>query len=582
MSSPRGGQPGRVAEPPEGGWGWVIVFDLFAINVLAMGILKSFGILSAVLQETFQASMEQISWIGSIMSCVRLTAGPIACIFCAKIGEKQTGILGAAMVSTGLFLSSYVDRIAFLYVTLGLLTGCGFAFLSQAAALNTTKYFRRRLSTACAISRSGTGLTFALAPFLQYLLNEYGWRGAILILCGLTLHLIPLGMLNRPIYLKQDVTEDSECRQGRLQLLSNKRDTMTAGTSRAQLPVSHHPNLAPGLPPSQNGLEESNSLPWKEKEAVEQYRRAPRDLSVLQPKDLCSAHEPILLKQLHSTALPGCRVQHRNSNPVLATITMPTDTRHKGLCREFGAQLKSISVGVKNLIDFTLLTNPLFIIYTICTFFSQLAYFIPYFHLVAKARALGIELFQATLLICVAGIVEIVAQLISGYVADRNWMAKYHYHKIYLLFCGAVNLLAPLAKTFPTLMVYIVFLATFCGAYLTLLLPVLVDFIGIHRLHKGMGLYQFFVGIGCLIGPPAAGALHDFTKNYDASFQLAGSCYFVSCLVLFFIPLAERKLAKDAKKRIMEESNDLAQTSILPASLEVPPVKEYLELETMV
>lgn len=47
------------------------------INVLVMGILKSFGFLSIALQETFDASMEQISWIGSIMSCVRLTAGTI-------------------------------------------------------------------------------------------------------------------------------------------------------------------------------------------------------------------------------------------------------------------------------------------------------------------------------------------------------------------------------------------------------------------------------------------------------------------------------------------------------------------------
>ncbi|XP_043563659.1 monocarboxylate transporter 5-like isoform X1 [Chiloscyllium plagiosum] len=581
MCNPKGSQRQRVRDPPEGGWGWVIVFDLFAINVLAMGILKSFGILSAALQETFQASMEQIGWIGSILSCVRLTAGPIACIFCAKIGERQTGILGAAMVSTGLFISSFVDRIAFLYVTLGLLAGCGFAFLSQAAALNTTKYFRRKLTTACAISRSGTGLTFAVAPFLQYLLYEYGWRGAILILCGLTLHLIPLGMLNRPIYLKQDQPEDCdrrECHQR--QLPDDKRDVVPAGVSRAQLPINRRVKPVRRSLSSQSGLEESNSLQSDLKQAVKPS--AADGLSILQPKELSLLQDPVSLRQMHSTALPGCKAQNGDSNPLVATDTIPTDTRHKGLCREFGAQLKSVSDSVKNLIDFTLLTNPLFIIYTICTFFSQLAYFIPYFHVVAKAKALGIEPFQATLLISVAGIVEIVAQLISGYVADRNLIAKYHYHKIYLLFCGAVNLLAPLAKTFPSLMVYIVFLAMFCGGYLTLLLPVLVDFIGVHRIHKGMGLYQFFVGIGCLIGPPAAGALHDYTKNYDASFQLAGSCYFVSFLVLFFIPLAERKLQKETKKRVIEDSTNLAPECNRPLSVEQSPVKEYLELESMV
>ncbi|XP_067908133.1 monocarboxylate transporter 5-like [Heterodontus francisci] len=582
MCGPSRVQRRIVSESPEGGWGWVIVFFLFVINVLAMGILKSFGILSAAFQETFQASMEQISWIGSIMSCVRLTAGPIASIFCTKIGEKWTGILGGAMVSTGLFSSSYVESIAFLYVTLGLLAGCGFAFLTQAAALNTTKYFCRKLSTACAISRSGTGLTFALAPFIQYLLNEYSWRGAILILCGLTLHLIPLGMLNRPIYLKQVVAKDSDrskYHQNNLQLLEDEKDMVTGGVSRIELPINNHPKLVQGSPlSSQNDLEKSNSLQLHEKQAGEQSHRAADNLSILQPKELSLSHEPILLRQLHFNTQPGCKVQNGSSSQSVATVTMPTDTRHKGFCGEFGAQLKSVYVSVKNLIDFTLLNNPLFIIYAICAFFSQLAYFIPYFHVVAKAKALGIEPFQATLLISVAGIVEIVAQLISGYVADRNLMAKYHYHKVYLLFCGAVNLLAPLAKTFPTLMVYMVFFAMFCGGYMTLLLPVLVDFIGIHRLQKGLGLFQFFVGIGCLIGPPAAGALHDFTKNYDASFQLAGSCYFVSSLVLFFVPLAERKLSKEAKKKVLEDCKNLAQESIRPPSL---PWKNFSTLKLL-
>ncbi|XP_069792627.1 monocarboxylate transporter 5-like isoform X2 [Narcine bancroftii] len=547
-----------------------------------MGILKSFGILSIALQETFEASMEQISWIGSIMSCVRLTAGPVAAIFCAKIGEKQTGILGGAMVSTGLFLSSFVEQIAFLYVSLGLLTGCGFAFLSQAAALNTTRYFRRKLTTACAISRSGTGVTFALAPFLQYLLNEYDWQGAFLILCGLTLHLIPLGMLNRPIYLKQDVADihdRSQDHQKKPRAIEGTKGMLTEGGS--QFPVS--PLLKPAKAsalPTWNGLEEPSTLLHDGKLAGEQNYCAPRESAGLEPRKFSSSQEPALLRQLHSNPQPGCKVLNGSSSQFVATITLTTEMKHKGFCREFGDHLKSISVDVKNLIDLSLLTNPVFIIYTLSTFFSQLAYFIPYFHLVAKAKALGIEPFQATLLISVAGIVEIVAQLISGYVADRNLIKKYHYNKIYFLLCGAINLLAPLAKTFPTLMAYMVFFAMFCGGYLTLLLPVLVDFIGNHRIQKGMGLSQFFVGIGTLIGPPAAGTLHDFTKNYDASFQLAGTCYLVSFFILFFVPLAERKLSREADERNEDDSNSMAQEDGLPPCPSMK--KEYLQLESMV
>lgn len=80
------------------------------------------------------------------------------------------------------------------------------------------------------------------------------------------------------------------------------------------------------------------------------------------------------------------------------------------------------------------------------------------------------DLFNST-----PGITETASQIISGWVADQNWIKKYHYHKSYLILCGVTNLLAPLATTFPLLMTYTVVFAIFTGGYLALILPVLVS-----------------------------------------------------------------------------------------------------------
>ena len=53
----------------------------------------------------------------------------------------------------------------------------GFALLYQSFSVVTALYFRKRLATAYAIGRSGMGLTFALAPFTQLLLDQYAWQG---------------------------------------------------------------------------------------------------------------------------------------------------------------------------------------------------------------------------------------------------------------------------------------------------------------------------------------------------------------------------------------------------------------------
>lgn len=80
------------------------------------------------------------------------------------------------------------------------------------------------------------------------------------------------------------------------------------------------------------------------------------------------------------------------------------------VCPETNGKLTVNSLGwekspiKKNrVLDFSLLKNPFFCIYTWSVVFSQLAYFIPYFHLSARARTLGIDPMDASFIISVAG-----------------------------------------------------------------------------------------------------------------------------------------------------------------------------------
>ena len=57
----------------------------------------------------------------------------------------------------------------------------------------------------------------------------------------------------------------------------------------------------------------------------------------------------------------------------------------------------------QKLFDFSLFKNPFFYIFTWSFLLSQLAYFIPTFHLVASAKTLGINIMDASYLVSVAG-----------------------------------------------------------------------------------------------------------------------------------------------------------------------------------
>ncbi|KAF3819522.1 hypothetical protein GH733_015031, partial [Mirounga leonina] len=407
----RAGKARPYTKALDGGWGWMIVFHFFLraplekgseqsqelptvakVNMFVMAMVKTFAIFFVVFQEEFESTSEQTGWIGSIMSSLRFSAG------------------------------------------------LGSAFLYQAAAVVTIKYFEKRLALSTAIARSGMGLTFLIAPFTKVLIDLYDWTGALILLAGITLNLVPSSMLLRPIHIKSKNNSD----------IKNKGSSLAASN------------------PGAVGATETSSCNETQEATI-------RD-SALQ-----KAGQP-------GTSLTVSQNREFNNEP-------NRDSYEK----------EAISWSYKQkLCDLSLLKNPFFYIFTWSFLLSQLAYFIPTFHLVARARTLGIDIMDASFLVSVAGITEAVSQIISGWVADQNWIKKYHYHKSYLILCGITNLLAPLATTFPLLMTYTIFFAIFAGGYLAMILPVLVDLSGNSRVHRFLGLAGFFAGMAVLSGPPIA------------------------------------------------------------------------------
>lgn len=191
---------GELPPPPDGGYGWVICFASFMCNMIVDGIAYTFGIFLEEFVAYFHEGKGTVAWVGSLLSGVYLSAGPIVSALANKYGCRAVCIAGSIIACIAFVLSTFSTNVSMLMATYGFMGGFGFGMIYLPAVVAVGYYFetKRSLATGIAVCGSGFG-TFAFAPLATYLLEEYGWKNALLIFAGLILNCAIFGAMMRPL-----------------------------------------------------------------------------------------------------------------------------------------------------------------------------------------------------------------------------------------------------------------------------------------------------------------------------------------------------------------------------------------------
>lgn len=214
------------ARAPDGGWGWVVVFASFFVNLIADGVTFSFGIIYMEFLHYFEEARGKTACIGSLFMAMPLLSGPVASFLTDRFGCRRVSIFGSILAAFGFIVSSFTDSIEVLFLTFGIISGFGLSLCYVAAVVIVAYYFDSKRSFATGLSACGSGIgTFVFAPLTQYLLEEYGWRGTTLILSGFFLNMCVCGALMRDLPWTTDRFKAKllENRQKRLKKRSQNR-----------------------------------------------------------------------------------------------------------------------------------------------------------------------------------------------------------------------------------------------------------------------------------------------------------------------------------------------------------------------
>ncbi|XP_070707835.1 monocarboxylate transporter 12-B [Pempheris klunzingeri] len=462
-----------AVSPLDGGWGWVIVGCCFMVTVCTRAVTRCVSIFFVEFQSHFGADYSATAWIHSLVDCTTMLCAPVGSLVGNRWSCRVAVMLGGLLSSCGLLLSSFSSSLELLYLSMGVLTGVGFALCYTPAIAMVGCYFRRRKALAYGIAMSGSGIgTFVLAPAVQQLIELYSWRGALLVLSAFVANLCVCGALLRPIRLQEDDEEAAGGGEGE-----------SVGEDKPGNISSHDGELAV-------------KLSKESEDRLLSSGKSSSSPSSLPPPPLLSGD-------------PAPQLQRR---------------------RYFSSCFLSSQ-------EYRFLLLPDFLGLAVSFLFLASGCSLPFVYLVPYALSVGVSHQQAAFLMSILGVIDIMGNITFGWLTDRRCLKPHRLacYVFSVAMEGLCCLFTPLLRSFSLLVPFAVLYGYFDGAYVALIPVVTSDLVGAPYLSSALGVVYFLHAIPYLISPPIGGWLVDVTRSYTATFFLSGAALLASSLILFTV-----------------------------------------------
>ncbi|XP_045783391.1 monocarboxylate transporter 9 isoform X2 [Maniola jurtina] len=569
--------------PPDGKWGWCVLVGATLVNILIPGTIKSFGVLLLEFNDLFQASASASSGIVALCYFLYSSLGPLSSILSVKWSYRTVTLIGGSFAAFGMIFSSWAFSISYLYFSFGAMVGTGAGLAFPPTVYIVTSYFVRLRGLANGICMSGSAFgSIILPPVLRYLLEEFGYHGAVLILGGIMLNVWAAALLFQPVEVHmvkkyKEIEEDEDGPQD--DILFEEEEPIDA----YDLAVSDKQN---GLP---DGLSKENSIKNLSQAQIHssqncmnssqnlRYNVSKRKLSYTRPitKNTLSSGSITIDgvpdgKKLGSQEGFGRKLSVTKRNMSTSSFAYVSTPFHGSTLsafekpNEFASQfsLKSITDSVADVayccfcckrkksaeknkfFDVSLLSDPTYLVILIST--STVAISCTNFIILLPSHAqnIGFDRSRGALLLSTVSALDLVGRISGSALSDLNFMPKSFFFVGGLLFSGISLVVLPFLRSYEAISVACAFFGLASGINCGVTTLVMAEILGVDRLMSTYGISLFVNGLLQLIGPPLCGLWFENDKNYVHMFVTFGFIFIGGASLWLFMPMINRHKKK--------------------------------------
>lgn len=282
-------------------------------------------------------------------------------------------------------------------------------------------------------------------------MQEYGWKGAVLILTGFILNCAVCGALFRPLYSPKELREIKEKRIEKRKKKHGGKDIQNGDT----------PSKTPLIKSSQSdpvqNIRSVSPTAVRSDGAVNQDR--PR---LSHSSHHLEAHGAMARKDIfYSGSLMNIPMYRSNRSLYVASVaslpqTVASVTEPKTLGQEIKAALREM-------MDFSLLKDLTFVMFVISNFFTSIGFNAPFIYIPDRAKLEGVEDDPAAFLLSIVGIANTIGRVVFGILGDMKWVNRLYLYNVALTICGVGTVLSVFCKIYPLMALYAGVFGCFIG-----------------------------------------------------------------------------------------------------------------------
>ncbi len=168
-------------------YGWWVILACFILGIIT-GAFTFFGFTAFFdpLVKEFGWSYTQVSFALSLRGIEMSMLSPLVGFLVDRYGSRRLALLGVITIGLGFIMLSFTRTLWMFYASIVLIAfgggGCTGVVLMHVAV----NWFQRKAGLALGILTSGFGASGFLIPVIVWLIDDFGWRTAVIILGAAT------------------------------------------------------------------------------------------------------------------------------------------------------------------------------------------------------------------------------------------------------------------------------------------------------------------------------------------------------------------------------------------------------------